>query len=715
MSQTQRVSSIATILFFLITHDVAISFSFRHPQIRPSVVADKKHIKSYCGIDIHPSVAKKSALATASTRLFSTTEEQSQSSETIVSKSDDDEEEIDENDETKEEATAASSEIKAPWINKDKEFTRLRRLKDRMWVRETLEDLTGAEFACTIQASSAGRSSEDEESESSKKKRAVDFEALLTKLDRRVQEMCVSEETPSEDQTSCLNLERKDNSVTGGDAGTCYVLKANRGMSSVVYTPEQRESLLMRIMSTRSRLLVVMEGNTVSPSVDTISLDQIRTELQGQLSSVSTKDDDSGEKSSSDTIAADSGNATFPFIYVRDDGTVDWDGALQDREALKSFGINVWARINGQDPESVNDESVEKASGSGHGDSHSEDKKGIMAKIIETDEIRKLRGILDTCKSELNEKEKQHTALLNSAIPPTNTNPTVNLASLPPTKREEIKISTSDLNKKRDAVTFATLNYELERIFTYLEADLGNTFAKGYINIQDRLAVAEFGLLESQIASLNSQLKDQEKQNDVEIIDADVVQVIMSQLDDFKRRLGIDYYVSVNVTWDTETIKRYAMDVYKTSKTGLAFYVKGCKLLWTDLVFSATLLYRATLQGYTLKPREVRTLRRTIRDVITFIPFVIILIIPLSPVGHVLVFGAIQRFFPDFFPSMFTERRQNLLELYESTEYSEITINESFKEKFIRFSEASLLVTANQFKRLLQKVGETSDKNSDND
>ena len=71
--------------------------------------------------------------------------------------------------------------------------------------------------------------------------------------------------------------------------------------------------------------------------------------------------------------------------------------------------------------------------------------------------------------------------------------------------------------------------------------------------------------------------------------------------------------------------------------------------------------------------------RRTFSDVITFIPFVIILLIPLSPVGHVFVFGAIQRFFPDFFPSMFTERRQNLLQLYESTEYSEITINENWK------------------------------------
>ena len=54
---------------------------------------------------------------------------------------------------------------------------------------------------------------------------------------------------------------------------------------------------------------------------------------------------------------------------------------------------------------------------------------------------------------------------------------------------------------------------------------------------------------------------------------------------------------------------------------------------------------------------------RTFKDFITFIPFVIILLIPLSPIGHVMVFGAIQRFFPDFFPSCFTEQRQNLLQV----------------------------------------------------
>lgn len=77
------------------------------------------------------------------------------------------------------------------------------------------------------------------------------------------------------------------------------------------------------------------------------------------------------------------------------------------------------------------------------------------------------------------------------------------------------------------------------------------------------------------------------------------------------------------------------------------------------LQYASWLISRAA-QGYTLKPREVRTLRRTAKDLLTLIPFTIILIIPLTPVGHVLVFSLIQRIFPDFFPSTFTDRRQNL-------------------------------------------------------
>ena len=105
-------------------------------------------------------------------------------------------------------------------------------------------------------------------------------------------------------------------------------------------------------------------------------------------------------------------------------------------------------------------------------------------------------------------------------------------------------------------------------------------------------------------------------------------------------------------------------------------------------------------------------MRRTGKDLLTLIPFTIILIIPLSPVGHVLVFSFIQvgrpsllslslshthtilrylclylailstppstttnplphtpthshqRFFPEFYPSCYTDKRMNLRKLY---------------------------------------------------
>jgi hypothetical protein len=133
--------------------------------------------------------------------------------------------------------------------------------------------------------------------------------------------------------------------------------------------------------------------------------------------------------------------------------------------------------------------------------------------------------------------------------------------------------------------------------------------------------------------------------------------------------------------------------------------------------------------------------RRTFKDIITFIPFVIILLIPLSPIGHVLVFGAIQRFFPDFFPSCFTEQRQNLLQLYENAEYSELTINETWQvslrsrfycficpryykdayniaffaqEKLMRLSEAFVYVMVNTFRTIIGKIrGRTGSKADD--
>ena len=76
---------------------------------------------------------------------------------------------------------------------------------------------------------------------------------------------------------------------------------------------------------------------------------------------------------------------------------------------------------------------------------------------------------------------------------------------------------------------------------------------------------------------------------------------------DFKRRLGIDYYVA-GLSFDQEAIQRWLNDLLVNSLNGLMFYVKGTKLFWNDLVYCFDLIGRAA-QGFTLEPRQVRTLR----------------------------------------------------------------------------------------------------------
>lgn len=297
------------------------------------------------------------------------------------------------------------------------------------------------------------------------------------------------------------------------------------------------------------------------------------------------------------TVATAGGDAvSITDLYVRDDGTVDWDGALQDRAALKQFGTAVWSRINGQDPESVDEDNMDEqgiASG-GAAASH----EAVTVKIQETEAIRMEKNRLDELMAEYKNMQKNHTALLNSAISAGQAVANINLATLDPILRTKIRRSAVFLEKMKEEVSFQTLMYELERIYTYLDGEMSS---RGSVPLQDRLNVAEFGLLESQIANLNTQLQAGE------MVDADVLEVVLGQLNDFKRRLGIDYYVA-GLKLDREAIQRYMAELTAKAKTGVSFYVKGCQLFWDDVVFGLSLIGRA-LQGYTLKPREVRNLR----------------------------------------------------------------------------------------------------------
>jgi hypothetical protein len=269
-----------------------------------------------------------------------------------------------------------------------------------MWVREALEDLTAAEFASSLSleaedSTNGGKSS---------KKRAVDFDNVLAKLDARVEEMCIqmTEETSPQNST-CYVLDRR---VMGEEGKTtienaCYVLAEDVGMGSVVYTTEQREALLTRLMATREKLVNFMAGSTTIGEDDMEdSIEDIRSQLQPT------------NYSSVDDTISELKSGFDPSLYVREDGTIDWDGALQDREALKKFGSAVWSRINGQEPESSGE-----LNGAGGGDSFGDDfahSKPVVAKIVETDAIREKKAYLDELTRLLNAMELEQTKLLNS-------------------------------------------------------------------------------------------------------------------------------------------------------------------------------------------------------------------------------------------------------------------------------------------------------------
>ena len=337
--------------------------------------------------------------------------------------------------------TAASSNNLSGANGSSRQTTsKLRQLKDRMWVRETLEDITAAEFASSLSVEEEIESPNNNNSkqkiwESKKKKtRAVDFNTLLNKLDLRIEEMCVltSPEIAKEMNQTChiLNKVVKVETMDGKFSGetiienACYSLADSMGTGSAVYTQNQREALLRRLIGTRGRLVNFIEKGEQQQNNNNGDNGGVVDDIRSQLEiDDSTREEDGVErimKKEEETDENKANGATFDTsLYVREDGTVDWDGALQDREALKKFGSAVWSRINGQDPEAGGEEEEgdggEEVSseGGGGGDDFSHAPK-VTAKIEETDAIREKRAMLGKFEDELDRMEVEHTKLLNS-------------------------------------------------------------------------------------------------------------------------------------------------------------------------------------------------------------------------------------------------------------------------------------------------------------
>lgn len=225
------------------------------------------------------------------------------------------------------------------------------------------------------------------------------------------------------------------------------------------------------------------------------------------------------------------------------------------------------------------------------------------------------------------------------------------------------------VNTARRALAVKALQREMAQARSAIEeeaADVseGSQLREGEV----AFLVAEYGALDRSLARVEEAI---EANRSGPSEDADLAD-LARDVPELKQRAGAAEDGEVSLTWEVgvRRARRAAQDAWYKLKDGAQFCSRGVSLLGSDLSAAMRLIGRAAI-GQPLNRREVRSLRRTARDVLTFAPFVAILITPMTPVGHVLVFSFIQRYFPGLFPSQFTERRQSLLRKSEGLNRNE--------------------------------------------
>ncbi|KAM3573360.1 hypothetical protein VYU27_004660 [Nannochloropsis oceanica] len=517
---------------------------------------------------------------------------------------------------------------------------RAQRLKDLLLEKELRNDISTAEFALNLDIArieprsadgkagdaGAGKGSGASYSSKMRPRGVIDYEKIAEKLekslelvDRRQGRMAAAVGWGARAGGDTEGTKAEPRSI--GEESTLRVTKR------LSETRSELQNVLWRV---RASMVGTNSGNTKI----------------GEGSGTPGGATSAAEVGAGTTTAGEEGERPMnPFtVFVREDGTVDWDGAFQSGKELAKYSGEVFERLQGKSP--GEEETPPKASTS-------------LATIDATPGMQVLQQFLQQLESGLRSAEDErdkilelHKALRKQGL------------DVSKAQKGELRIAEDQAVEMRRRVELQRLDMDMERVCAYIEQEIDQSTSIR----EQKLLVAEFGLLDAQLSTLLTMLQASEPYMDGSSslleLDEDELRVVASEVQDLKTRLGLVEDTTGGPKVDWSLFNAYVQESIGKIRKGVSFYVTGGKLLTSDLQYAWWLISRAA-QGYTLKPREVRTLQRTAKDLLTLIPFTIILIIPLTPIGHVLIFSLIQRIFPDFFPSTFTERRQNLSKMYD--------------------------------------------------
>ncbi|XP_057777985.1 uncharacterized protein LOC130996699 isoform X3 [Salvia miltiorrhiza] len=121
-----------------------------------------------------------------------------------------------------------------------------------------------------------------------------------------------------------------------------------------------------------------------------------------------------------------------------------------------------------------------------------------------------------------------------------------------------------------------------------------------------------------------------------------------------------------------------SLDKLKETSTDV---LQGTQLLAIDTAAALGLL-RRVLIGDELTEKEKQALRRTLTDLASVIPIGVLMLIPVTAVGHAAMLAAIQRYVPSLIPSTYGPERLDLLRQLQKVKEmeGEVGVNESSEE-----------------------------------
>ncbi|CAI9766105.1 unnamed protein product [Fraxinus pennsylvanica] len=92
----------------------------------------------------------------------------------------------------------------------------------------------------------------------------------------------------------------------------------------------------------------------------------------------------------------------------------------------------------------------------------------------------------------------------------------------------------------------------------------------------------------------------------------------------------------------------------------------GTQILFVDIKYTLR-LFTKQLCGYKVTKREKRKMQRTLADIATLIPVTILMLLPVSAVGHAAMLAAIKRYMPSLIPSPYSSERLALMKQLKRT------------------------------------------------